>query len=69
MKIRFLMLLLLAPVGWAQTAPDMASAPHYRQLMANDQVRVLRSRSGLWSGPWRGTITTSWKLRCWIATP
>jgi len=40
MKIRFLMLLLLAPAAWAQTAPDMASAPHYRQLMANDQVRV-----------------------------
>jgi hypothetical protein len=34
------MLLLLAPVACAQSAPDMASAPHYRQLLANDQVRV-----------------------------
>ncbi|MGC2184357.1 MAG: hypothetical protein WA637_13835 [Terriglobales bacterium] len=40
MKFRFLMLLLLAPMTWAQGAPDMASAPHYRQLLANDQVRV-----------------------------
>lgn len=40
MKIRFLMLLLLATVASAQSAPDMASAPHYRQLLANDQVRV-----------------------------
>src|SRR5712692_6956629 len=40
MKSRFLMLLLLAPIAWAQSAPDMASAPHYRQLLANDQVRV-----------------------------
>ena len=40
MKSRFLMLLLLAPMAWAQSAPDMASAPHYRQLLANDQVRV-----------------------------
>ena len=27
-------------MAWAQSAPDMASAPHYRQLLANDQVRV-----------------------------
>jgi hypothetical protein len=40
MKWRFLLLLLLAPMAWAQSAPDMASAPHYRQLLANDQVRV-----------------------------
>ena len=31
---------VLAPLTWAQSAPDMASAPHYRQLLANDQVRV-----------------------------
>lgn len=35
-----LMLMLLAPMAWAQGALDMASAPHYRLLMANDQVRV-----------------------------
>ena len=40
MKPRFLMLLLFVPMGWAQSAPDMASAPHYRQLLVNDQVRV-----------------------------
>jgi hypothetical protein len=40
MKSRFLMLLLLAPMAWTQTAPDMASAPHYRLLLSNDQVRV-----------------------------
>ena len=41
MKFRFLMpLLLLAPMAWTQTAPDMASAPHYRLLLSNDQVRV-----------------------------
>lgn len=41
MKFRFLMsLLLLAPIACAQTAPDMASAPHYRLLFSNDQVRV-----------------------------
>lgn len=40
MKIPLLIFLLLTPVAWAQTAPDMASAPHYRQLLANDQVRV-----------------------------
>lgn len=40
MKSRFLTLLLFAPMAWAQGAPDMASAPHYRQLLANDQVRV-----------------------------
>lgn len=41
MKFRFLILLwLLAPMAWAQTAPDMASAPHYKLLLANDQVRV-----------------------------
>jgi len=32
--------LLLATTAWAQSAPDMASAPHYRPLLANDQVRV-----------------------------
>jgi len=40
MKSRLLMLFCLAPLAWAQSAPDMASAPHYRQLLANDQVRV-----------------------------
>ncbi len=34
------MILLLAPTAWAQSAPDMASAPHYRQLLVNNQVRV-----------------------------
>ena len=33
-------MLLFAPLAWAQSAPDMASAPHYRQLLANDKVRV-----------------------------
>jgi hypothetical protein len=40
MTLRLLTMLLLAPLAWAQSAPDMASAPHYRQLLANDQVRV-----------------------------
>jgi hypothetical protein len=40
MKARLLMLLLLTPMARAQSAPDMASAPHYRQLLNNDQVRV-----------------------------
>ncbi len=41
MTSRFLMpLLLWAPIAWAQSASDMASAPHYRLLLANDQVRV-----------------------------
>jgi hypothetical protein len=40
MKSRLLILLLFAPLTWAQGALDMASAPHYRQLLANDQVRV-----------------------------
>ena len=40
MKFRLLALLLLAPIAFAQGAPDMASAPHYKQLLANDQVRV-----------------------------
>src|SRR6266853_1417531 len=40
MKSRFLALLLFAPIAWAQSAPDMASAAHYRQLLTNDQVRV-----------------------------
>jgi hypothetical protein len=41
MKSRLLVLLLLwAPIAWAQSAPDMASAPHYRLLLSNDQVRV-----------------------------
>src|SRR5882757_9223324 len=40
MKFRLLMMLLLAPLAWAQSAPDMASAPHYRQLLSNSQVRV-----------------------------
>jgi len=39
MKFR-LLLLLCAPLAWAQSAPDMASAPHYRLLFANDRVRV-----------------------------
>ena len=40
MNCRFLLVLLLAPVAWTQTAPDMAAAPHYRQLLVNSQVRV-----------------------------
>ena len=40
MMSRLLMLLLFVPITWAQSAPDMASAPHYRLLLANDQVRV-----------------------------
>ncbi len=41
MKSGSLMLLLaLAPLSGAQSAPDMASAPHYRQLLSNDRVRV-----------------------------
>jgi hypothetical protein len=40
MKSRLLFLLFLAPIACAQSAPDMASAPHYRQLLANDHVRV-----------------------------
>ena len=41
MKFRFLvLLLLLTPMAWSQTAPDMASAPHYRLVLSNDQVRV-----------------------------
>ena len=43
MKFRFLMpalLLACVAVASAQTAPDMASAPHYRLLLSNDQVRV-----------------------------
>lgn len=39
MKFLFLTL-LLAPMARTQSAPDMASAPHYRQLLVNDQVRV-----------------------------
>lgn len=30
----------LAPMAWAQSAPDMATAPHYRQLLSNARVRV-----------------------------
>ena len=40
MKFRLLMLLLFAPGLWAQSAPDLAAAPHYRKLLSNDQVRV-----------------------------
>ena len=40
MKWCFLLPLLLAAMAWAESAPDMVSAPHYRQLLANDQVRV-----------------------------
>jgi hypothetical protein len=40
MKSLLLTALFLAPMAWAQSAPDMASAPHYRLLLANDQVRV-----------------------------
>ena len=41
MKSHLLMMaLLFVPLAAAQSAPDMASAPHYRLLMANDQVRV-----------------------------
>ena len=34
------MLLLFTTTALAQSAPDMASAPHYRQLLVNNQVRV-----------------------------
>ena len=40
MRFRLLLLLLFASTARAESAPDMASAPHYRQLLANDQVRV-----------------------------
>jgi hypothetical protein len=40
MKYGLFMILLLAPTAWGQSAPDMASAPHYRQLLVNNQVRV-----------------------------
>ena len=41
MKSRFLMMLLLfAPIARSQSAPDMASAPHHRLLLANDKLRV-----------------------------
>jgi hypothetical protein len=40
MKFRHLALLLLTPIAFAQSAPDMASAPHYKQLLVNDKVRV-----------------------------
>lgn len=40
MKSHVLILLLLVPLSCAQSAPDMSSAPHYRQLLSNDQVRV-----------------------------
>lgn len=40
MKSPLLLMMLLTPLAWAQSAPDMASAPHYRQLLANDKVRV-----------------------------
>jgi hypothetical protein len=41
MKPCFLLpLVLFMVLAAAQNAPDMASAPHYRQLLANDQVRV-----------------------------
>ncbi len=40
MKSHLLSLLLCAPLSWAQSAHDMSSAPHYRQLLANDQGRV-----------------------------
>ncbi len=40
MKLSSLMILILASAAAAQSAPDMASAPYYRQLLANDQVRV-----------------------------
>ena len=32
--------ILSTSAAWAQSAPDMASAQHYRLLLANDQVRV-----------------------------
>jgi hypothetical protein len=40
MKAGIVILLLLGSTAFAQTAPDMASAPHYRQLLVNNQVRV-----------------------------
>jgi hypothetical protein len=40
MKYRLLLVVLWAPIAFAQSAPDMASAPHYRQLLVNNQVRV-----------------------------
>jgi hypothetical protein len=39
-KSRLLLLIAFATTAWAQSAPDMASAQHYRQLLVNDQVRV-----------------------------
>jgi hypothetical protein len=33
-------IVLFTVVAAAQTAPDMATAPHYRQVLANNQVRV-----------------------------
>ena len=60
MNWRLLLMLLLAPMAWTQTAPDMAAAPHYRQLLVNSQVRVFALTSAPWNAPWRGTTTTSW---------
>lgn len=40
MKFRLLIAILFAATAAAQSAPDMASAPHYRLLLSNDQVRV-----------------------------
>jgi len=40
MNWRFFLVLLLTPMAWTQTAPDMTTAPHYRQLLVNNQVRV-----------------------------
>jgi hypothetical protein len=38
------LLLLCTVIVRAQTAPDMASAPYYRLLLSNDQVRVFAVR-------------------------
>ena len=35
-----MLLPLLAPIAWAHSAPDMASAPRHGRLLANDQVGV-----------------------------
>jgi hypothetical protein len=41
MRLKFLFALFLCAIfAAAQDVPDMASAPHYRLLLSNDQVRV-----------------------------
>jgi hypothetical protein len=40
------LVLLFAPLSFAQTAPDMASAPYFEQVLKNDSVRVFRVTLG-----------------------